>query len=274
MSKFSTIISQIIEDSPAGEIKEVYDDLIKITGEDSKSIILDAIEAYNVKNNLPIKVNGESVILSEYNKIGSKYYDPVNNKLFSVDHLNYTPLDIEPVDNDDKINKLTPSLRGLLDALKEYAKKDYTGNVSVAVYPDNASSDNDSNKFEIIIISDKYNLNNFWTGIWRSKYIYDPSLNNQLTGKIDLNVHYFEGGNVTFNSEKSFKEDNVNLSEILKTIKSFESDFEKQLDVSFNDLNEKKFKTLRRRLPVSRARVNWGSSMGNYRLGKNAAENK
>lgn len=35
-SKFEEVINKIINDSPPGELREVYDDLIKITSENSK----------------------------------------------------------------------------------------------------------------------------------------------------------------------------------------------------------------------------------------------
>lgn len=265
MSKFQGIISQIIKDSPAGEIKDVYNDLITIAGQDSKQTILEEIEKYNIENNVCVSVGNDSVILSKYNKSGTKYFDPITNKLFSVDHLNKKGLDIEV----NTINELNQSQKALYNELKKYTEDDFSGNVVAAVYPDTTNKDN----LAIIIVSTKYSPNNFWTGDWRSIYNYDTT-SKKLTGKIGLKVHYYEGGNVNFKSNEVFEENGIEENEIIKTIRAFENKFEKDLDFSFNNLNEREFKSLRRRLPISRTKVNWGGAIGNYKLGKDAAESQ
>lgn len=41
-SKFEEVVNKIVSDCPPGELREIYDDLIKITSESSKNTILDA----------------------------------------------------------------------------------------------------------------------------------------------------------------------------------------------------------------------------------------
>lgn len=265
-SKFKEVVNRIISDCPPGELREVYDDLIKITGENSKNTLLDAIESYNVQNCIPVDVDGTFIIISKYNKEGSKFFDPINSVIFSVDHLGHKGLDIEPYEFiHSKLEK--QQLKDLHDKLQEYLLQNFPGDVSLAVYP----VPEEISKISIIIVSTKYNPNNFWNGHWRSSYIYDLDT-KELTGHISTQVHYYEDGNVSFQSGKDVSQPNV--VDVVSTIRDIETSFESDLDLSFSDLNEKQFKALRRRLPVTRSKINWGNAIGGYRLGKNAAEGK
>lgn len=262
-SSFESIVSQIIADTPSGEIKEVYEDLITIAGENSKDVILEAIEQYNIKKTIPVDVDGKSVILSTYNKEGSKFFDPVQSIIFSVDPINRKGSDIAPYEN----SKLNETQQAYLEELNKYVEKNFTGKASVAVYP----IPQEESKTAIIIVSTKYNPSNFWNGAWRSSYVYDSQL-KQLKGFIDVQVHYYEDGNVSFKSNKEVDIDNSESP--IKAIQQVETEFENNLDTSFTELNERQFKQLRRKLPVTRSRVNWGKAIGNYRLGRAAAQGK
>lgn len=259
-TNFDNIIHDIIFDSPAGEIQEVYNSLITIVGENSKDTLLNVIEQYNISKTIPIDVEGNRVLLSENNKDGaSRYFDPINGVSFTVDHLNRKAQDVQSYQATD----FDGEKKNLYQNIVNYTKDAYPGEVTVATYPI------DNTKIEIIINSTKYNPNNFWNGDWRSRYVYDIN-SKQLTGEIDVQIHYYEDGNVSFKSHKDIAEDNVD--DVVKSISTIETDFEKSLDVSFTELNEKQFKALRRRLPITRSKVNWGKAIGNYRLGRDAAE--
>lgn len=262
-SSFESVISQIISDSPSGEIKQVYDDLVAIAGQDSRETILDAIEQYNIENLIPVDVEGESVIISKYNKEGSKFFDPNKSKSFSVDHLSRKGFDVQPYQS----TRLSLTQLDLFKSLQEYAERTFPGELTAAIYP--IPEEND--KFVIITVSTKYNPSNFWNGHWKSQYICSTSTND-IVGSIDVQVHYYEDGNLSFKSNKEYKVNDV--TDAVKAIEEIEKKFEEDLDTSFSELNERQFKTLRRRLPITRSRVNWGKAIGNYRLGKDAAQGK
>ncbi|CAI4034752.1 hypothetical protein SMKI_11G2020 [Saccharomyces mikatae IFO 1815] len=265
-SKFEEVVNKIVSDSPPGELREIYDDLIKITSENSKNTILDAIENYNIQNCIPIDVNGKSIIVSKYNKEGAKFFDPINSVIFSVNHLERKGLDIEPYEfTHPSLEK--EQLQDLHDKLQKYLLLNFSGDVSFAVYP----ILEETNKISIIIVSTKYNPKNFWNGYWRSCYVYDLET-KELSGSISTQVHYYEDGNVSFQSGKDISQ--FDIGDVVSAIKGIETSFEDELDRSFFELNEKQFKALRRRLPVTRSKINWGSAIGSYRLGKNAAEGK
>ena len=58
-----------------------------------------------------------------------------------------------------------------------------------------------------------------------------------------------------------------NASRIVNFINEQENATMVKIIEQFNNLNQKSFKNLRRLLPVTRSKINWGSAIGNYRLG-------
>lgn len=259
---FGTIIDQIIRDSPAGEIEEVYKDLITIAGEASMDIIIDSICDYNIENTQPVDVEGKDIIVSKYNKEGTKFVDAVNKVQFSVDHLHRKGFDVGSYDTE--LNSVQQKYQKVL---REYLDDNFPGKATAAIYP----VPEQENKNAFIIVSTKYNPSNFWNGQWKSEYIYDSS-NRSLAGNINVIVHYYEDGNVSFKSSKEIAEDDVD--DPVEAISKVEKSFEDELQVTFSELNEKQFKSLRRRLPITRSKVNWGKAIGNYRLGRDAAQGK
>ena len=57
------------------------------------------------------------------------------------------------------------------------------------------STPGNSERFVVQVVANKYNPSNFWSGRWRSEYIVNLA-DRTLEGKILVNVHYYEQGNV------------------------------------------------------------------------------
>lgn len=271
MSNFQHIIKSIIYDSPPGELEQIFNDLVVITGDESKETILDILKQFNIENNSPILVDNENVVISKYNQYGlDNFQDPKSGKIFQVNHLTKVAENIENIDSnvsDSQLITYSDEIELELHKLGQYVKRHYPSNYSYAIYPIDKTN---SNEFIIYIVSNKYNPNNFWNGDWNSKYIWNRN-EKTLKGEVNVQVHYFEDGNVNFKSQKEINE-NVDNNDLLKTISDVEKNIESEIDQSFNKLNETQFKGLRRRLPVTRSKVNWGKAIGNYRLGKDAAD--
>jgi len=98
---------------------------------------------------------------------------------------------------------------------------------------------------------------NFWSGRWRStwKISYEDK-KFKISGSMKVNIHYYERGNVQLNTQKEYAETvNVNSEddvpkEVVKVLSKVESNFQKDIDASCNNLSET-FKSLRRRLPIT-----------------------
>ncbi|ODV63100.1 Cap1p [Ascoidea rubescens DSM 1968] len=143
---------------------------------------------------------------------------------------------------------------------------------------DDESNENDLNihqdadhydKFIIIILNNKFNPSNFWNGSWSSYYVYSNSM-QKLFGKISIDIHYYEDGNVRLKTFKTLNQSNVSKINIINSINAFENNFQNFLSLKFLKLNQNGFKSLRRQLPVTRSKIQWGKG---YALGKSVVIN-
>lgn len=104
-------------------------------------------------------------------------------------------------------------------------------------------------------------------GRWRSLYLFSPST-GQLTGSINVDVHYYEDGNVRLLTSKPVS---VSLSglasaaEITKQIAGVEMKYQEELNRAFVNMSEGAFKGLRRQLPITRQKIEWEKISG-YRV--------
>ncbi|KAI5450728.1 F-actin-capping protein subunit alpha [Naganishia albida] len=115
--------------------------------------------------------------------------------------------------------------------------------------------------YTMAIVGNKYNTQNFWTGQWRSLYTVDPKVGS-IEGKIQVDVHYFENGNVQLAAKEDVSlsvEANANNlpSAIITAIAKNEQAYQLKLNATYDDLGEKNFRSLRRALPITRQRVEW-----------------
>ncbi|KAF2760221.1 subunits of heterodimeric actin filament capping protein Capz [Pseudovirgaria hyperparasitica] len=152
--------------------------------------------------------------------------------------------------------------KSLLKSLSTHAQEHYPAS-SYGVYP----IENDS-AVAIALVANKYSPNNFWNGRWRSVYQFNPSTST-LTGKVHVDVHYYEDGNVRLLTSKPFSlsVSSSNASEIIRQIAGAEKHYQEDLNRAFVQLSEGAFKGLRRQLPVTRQKINW-EKISAYRLGQ------
>jgi capping protein alpha len=141
--------------------------------------------------------------------------------------------------------------KSILKSLKTFTTEHYPGS-TFGVFP----AENDSQIF-IVIVANKYSPTNFWNGRWRSAYLYDPS-SGSLTGKISVDVHYYEDGNVRLLTNKEVEASGgSSATEIVKAIGGLERKYQEEVNRGFVGLSEGAFKNLRRNLPVSRSKMAW-----------------
>jgi len=160
---------------------------------------------------------------------------------------------------------LTIFSKSLQKSFSTHANEHYPSS-SIGVYP----FDNDSS-IAIVLVANKYSLNNFWSGRWRSLYIFNPS-GGSLSGSIKVDVHYFEDGNVRMLTTKpvSASVSSSSASDIVRQIAQTERKYQEDLNRAFTNLNEGAFKGLRRQLPVTRQKVEWEKISG-YRVSSGAS---
>jgi capping protein alpha len=209
----------------------------------------------------------------------NRYYDSATNTAFDFDPVEQKATNTQShsldSQNSDLIQKLNKALRAHAD--------EHYPSATVGVFP----AENDS-KIALILVSNKYSPNNFWyaylvttsvsqehnakihrNGRWRANYLFSPS-NNSLSGTINIDVHYYEDGNVRLQTSKPVSTSNA--SDAVREIAKLEKSYQTEVNQAFTKLNEGAFKGLRRQLPVTRQKVEWEKISG-YRvsLDKNCA---
>jgi capping protein alpha len=96
-----------------------------------------------------------------------------------------------------------------------------------------------------------------------------------VSGKIHVDVHYYEDGNVALNTNKLIGVSVPSLSaeSIMSRIAAAERDYQEELNRGFVQMAEGSFKNLRRQLPITRQKVEW-EKVGGYRLGQDISGGK
>lgn len=177
--------------------------------------------------------------------------------------------------------------KSLLKSLSAHATEHYP-NCSYGVYP----IENDS-AVAIVLVANRYSPNNFWydmirsyssLGSWligtrngrlRATYQMPISEPTTVTGKINVDVHYYEDGNVALNTTKpiSVPISSLSAETVISRIAAAERDYQENLNRAFVQMAEEAFKNLRRQLPITRQKVEW-EKVGGYRLGQDISGGK
>lgn len=133
----------------------------------------------------------------------------------------------------------------------------------------------------------KQNDSNYWGVSWQSEWEVsgeETGGEEIITGRVRVRAHYYEDGNVqldahrTFSSSRSRSRSSNNTSSNTKpSIKQFIQQSEDTLQMSLNEayqqLADVSFKRLRRQLPITRQKMDWGK-FANYKLSSELKESK
>ncbi|KAL2012455.1 hypothetical protein VTN00DRAFT_5173 [Thermoascus crustaceus] len=271
MASTVEIASSFIEGAPPGELSDVVADIKALTadGPDVIPSLAPAFARYNEKQLATVKLPGASqeVIVSEFNKLeDNRYYDVESQTSFEFDHVTQKASAAQSYTLESQHSDL---IKSLLRSLSAHAAEHYPSS-SYGVYP----IENDS-ALVILLVANRYSPNNFWNGRYRAVYQLPVSESTSLTGKINVDVHYYEDGNVSLKTNKPINIPIPSLSAetVISRIAAAERDYQEELNRAFTRMNEGAFKTLRRQLPITRQKVEW-EKVGGYRLGQDISGGK
>lgn len=278
------IASRFLLQSPPGEINDVLNDVRNIISDDEllQEGILPALREYNLEQFTTVDVpgTGHQSIVSEAARIPGlaageeRFLDPRSNTSFAFDHLGLEASEAANIEVDSEAEPLRAALES--SVLTYLSAHFHDGVASVFVVPGGLG------KFTIQIVANKYNPTNYWSGRWRSEYQVDFD-DKKITGKVLINVHYYEQGNVqlasshavTINLPAGIQPSNQSgaASKILALIGDEEGRHQISLNESYAEMGEKTFKGLRRALPLTRQKVDWDKVLG-YKLGAELSSSK
>lgn len=256
--QLDTLIKDLVSTAPPSEIRRVNADLSTIVPRDGNSIVDREIAEY-------LEFQGhatESSICSKFLKEPEtgKFIDYKAKQKFYYDFGKEKASDFESYKPEDR-----PSYyEDLVDLLDTYSKGHYPSKYQYNVTPL-------ADKVQIFILSEKSEPSNFYSGRWKSTFTIEGS---KIHAEIGTDIHYYEEGNVRLHYSDSFDENltSVSAKAIAEIIRRTEDRLTLQIVQQFDELNKNHFKHLRRLLPVTKSKVNWGKAIGNYKLGSNVAE--
>ncbi|KZT64626.1 F-actin capping protein, alpha subunit [Daedalea quercina L-15889] len=283
--------SKFLLQSPPGEINDVLNDVRNIISDDDslQEGVLPALREYNLAQFTTADVPGHNhqSIVSEAARISNlaggsedgeehldRFWDPRSRTSFRFDHLSLETSDPEHIEPDAESE---PFRAALETAAIAYLSAHFHDAVT-SVFPTAGIT----TRFYVQVVANKYNPSNYWSGRWRSEYVVDLEA-KQLKGRILVNVHYYEQGNVQLSTTHSVDLDlppaispssaASSANKILALIEAEESKYQASLNDAYADMGEKTFKGLRRALPMTRSKLDWDRVLG-YKLGAELSSNR
>lgn len=252
------IASDFLLAAPPGEFNEVFNDVRILIDDDNllKTGTSGAFSAYNMDQYLHAELpDGSKTLITEYGDIGEgRFFDPRSGQSFAFDHLRKTASDLQPHSIDCSVSDKRSHAQTAVD---EYVKEFFVNSLAT-VY---------GNGDDIIVCMEghKYNPDNFWNGKWQSHYVWGAD--GSVNGKLKIQVHYYENGNVQLKTTKNITFSANDAKSLIENIKKEESTYQKGINENFATMSEATFKALRRALPVTKSKLDW-SKIVNYNLGK------
>lgn len=264
--------------SPAGEIKYVAKDL--------KSVLNDvdvyneaAMEAFPIYNKshmicLEMPCGAGDVLITSYGEIDeNEYLDPRSAQVAIVDHIKQVCTDVRHATDEELPSAYVEEFRYALDAeILRYVGEAYPKGVC-SVYCVNAKDvEGPGSDFELVVVisATRHSPRNFCNGSWRSIWnieFRDESQILELKGKLQVDAHYFEEGNVQLDAKHECGDSTIFQSpddcaiSITNIIRHHETEYLSSLQASYSNLPDNTFKDLRRKLPVTRTLFPWQNTL-------------
>ncbi|KAM9971534.1 hypothetical protein ACTFIW_011515 [Dictyostelium discoideum] len=217
---------------------------------------------YNTSQMVSVQTSKGSALITKEGEISNnEYLDPKNKQVITYDHIKQ-----EVTGERSASGEIEQDIEQYRAAFDEEATKycnEYYPNGVSAVYGTKVS---EGIKITVCISTCIYKPNAFYSGRWRSVWTctFKPGSGNVTSnGKVQVNVHYFEDGNVQLNTvtQKQTTSPSADAQSTavnaFKAIGKAELNLHTALDNNYSTMGDTTFKALRRALPINRTKINW-----------------
>jgi len=275
MANPSDIVTNFLLNAPPGEFHDVVTDVRSLLGDDSllNEVAPFAYKEYNTEQMLVVDYDGAKALICKHGELSpSEYVDPANARVLSFDHFTQQVTSSRPVDHGELDADAEQWREALQRTVSAYAADVYDQGHAVVFSARGGAGA--AFTLTVAISSALFNSGNYYNGRWRGVWsiAVQPGKTANVTGQLRVNVHYYEDGNVQLNTNTTKKKavsaaNPAKLAEEAgKAIRDLEQDFHQQLEISYDAMNETTFKALRRALPMTRQKIQWGK-IAQYKLG-------
>jgi len=193
----------------------------------------------------------EGTIISELTKSEEGYINSSKGKVMSLavkDNM-LTATEAGDAESSDAVSALQKEM-------DKYLESNYHQDANKA-----AAVVADGDDLKVIISADRINLSNYWSGQMCSKWTISGG---NVSGTIQLKLHYFEGGNVMFDAQKDVKYDDAGSEpkDVKKAIATLETEYQQAWSDYFN-AQDKSIMSVRRALTMQKTKFDWRLSQAN-----------
>jgi capping protein alpha len=285
------IVTEFMLNAPPGEFLDVVHDIRRLISDERllNATALPTFREYNLENMLRVVVpvldsKDESypVLITREGELSDKeFIDHCGKQVLLFDHLRQQATGFRPIRSGDTNDEGEPLRAALNLALDEYVAQHFPLGAGGVFCPVRGAKPKEP-KYVVCISCGDYQPNNFWSGLWRSRWEFVcPSAGGplRLEGSVKLCVHFYEDGNVEMKCDCPLQ---VTISmptgsleetgaQIIKAITQAEAEFQQRLNRSYETMSDTTFKALRRILPITRSKVDW-MKLPNYKMGSDISD--
>jgi capping protein alpha len=267
-------ITNFLLNAPPGEFHDVVSDVRNLLGGDDtvlNEVAPYAFKEYNTEQLLVVNVDGQKTVISKHGELSaSEYLAPRLGLVVSFDHFKQEVTSSRPIEGE-----LDADAEQWRAAVSQKVEGYISEHYDLGAFDVFSQNNGASFVLTVCISSAYFNPSSFYNGRWRSIWTIEvaPGKTATVSGHIRVNVHYYEDGNVQLNTntikKKTIPATNAARfgEEAAKAIKELEQDFQQQLEISYDAMNDTTFKALRRALPMTRQKIQW-AKIGQYKLGQ------
>eukprot|EP01133_Synstelium_polycarpum_P014083 gene14083-16600_t len=268
------IATNFLLSAPPGEFNEIVADVRTLLPNESmlNATAGETFREYNTEQMISVTSSkGHKVLITKKGEVApGEYLDPRAKQVISFDHIKQVVTGTRAI-----TNELDSEVESYRSAFEEEAFKycnEFYPAGATTVYGSKVS---EGYQITVCLSSSKFNPNNYWNGRWRSVWTctFKPNSGNvTVNGKMNINVHYYEDGNVQLNTSTNKSttapcgDANTTASNVFKAIGRTELNAHSALDTSYSTMGDTTFKALRRALPITKLKINWNKIKG-HRIG-------
>ncbi|NXC47064.1 CAZA3 protein, partial [Penelope pileata] len=273
-SEKASLICGLLRQSPPGEFEQVVQDLCALA-QDEELVKQEAARAgarHNKNNFTPVQVNGNTVLLTNYNDLGgNRFFYPQDKFSFEFDHLSgltsKTHLHRVMLDEGEL-------WRGALHkGLNAYVNRHFPGGNSCVF----KKSLGKRQMLVACIEAHQYQPVKHCNSLWKSDWTFALTpVMTRVTGVFLLQLHYFRNANLHVTIRKSVSESlhvidrNQFVLDFVKFVKAEDNKIHNAILENIQTLSELTWRNnLRRRLPITRTFMNWNELLNGQHLETN-----